>query len=823
MSSFINRVSGLLSPRAQPNEDGSAIGSNNEGANANGAEDPPQGNGEQQQRRNPEIPRRVFVPDEPEDPKMGVVKMSREGTLGVFVGGKPLYDWTGLDPTDVSATTPNKFRGESHQGQKSFYYRVKGMDTKISAKDDLRETCRNVFDHLVTHGLDTISYLPDPANPKQMQSVVEKPNMFSKAYVLSQLPVYTRLWDSYDQENDECATKFLLASLNDEMLRKVRDALATTMKPSFLLTWMTFVEKIRVISVGRVDGLQKLVEGRTPFQYPGQNLETMAADNIRDINDLEQAGWYNLSTGNTMVRNFASANSECPSFAWFAQAFLAMYEDHVTKCFHMNKNECKAYMDNEGYGYEEICTIFADYYRKANQDGRWLPSKTPRDSRSAPRNFANQAKLQQHAPSVDKSKTTGVCHNCNKPGHWARNCPSSAATARTSNRVPSRGNSRHHPTTTGSTPWTKVPPANGASETKSMHGKTFYWCAKCKRWTTSHKTSEHKSKESNESVAATTSTNNNISLMAHTNFSAWHVNITTQRMDVQEKKNYWLIMINSFITNFIFLPLQFLLLLGIGIGIFATSFIGLLSVTTCLGYGTIAPIIWISSLLLFAHLQPIFSYIEPSAPPPPLLRWQKRKLDKWMSDALKKHKQQKNKGPGITSFHRSYPLRHRSDNIYHERSELYMRRDYVAQRAAMIRDTQKFENEMKKVYIDNQNLIAKNKLLTAERDSLQLYNPTPFERETESPEEREQRMQTALDEIHRRVDVIRGGIDGFYPELSCLSHIAACITSPPRTFLNIVQTAVSSWLNSDRNGTDELPKTVIWDSGSSMSITNDRS
>ena len=398
---------------------------------------------------------------------MGVVKMSRDGTLGVFVGGKPLFDWSGLDPTDVSATTPNKFRGESHKSQKSFYYRVKGLDTKISAKDDLRETCRNVFDHLVTHGLDTITYLPDPANHKEMQSVAEKPNMFSKAYVLTQLPVYTRLWDSFDKENDECATKFFLASLNDDMLRKVRDALATTNKPTFLLTWMTFVEKIRVISVGRVDGLQKLVESRTPFQYPGQNLETMAAENIRDINDLEQAGWYNLSTGNTMVRHFASANSECPSFAWFAQAFLAMYEEHVTKCFHMNKNDCKAYMDAQGYGYEEICNVFADYYRKANQDGRWLPSKTPRDSRAAPRNFANQAKLQQNAPSTDdKSKTTGVCHNCNKPGHWARNCPSSASTARTSNRSPSKGTGKRNTTTSGSTPWTKVAPANGASETK---------------------------------------------------------------------------------------------------------------------------------------------------------------------------------------------------------------------------------------------------------------------------------------------------------------------------------------------------------------------
>ena len=670
-----------------------------------------------------------MIPDAQDDPKMGVVQMSREGQMGIFMGGKPLYDWSGLDPTDISAMTPNKFRGEYHKSQKSFYYRVKGLDTKITAKDDLRETCRNIFDHLVTHGMDTISYLPDPANPTKMESVVEKPNMFSKAYVVSELPYFTPLWDSYDKENDECATKFFLASLSEEMLRKVRDALATTTKPTFLLTWMTFVEKIRVISVGRVDGLQKLVEARTPFQYPGQNLETMAADNIRDINDLEQAGWYNLSTGNTMVRNFTSANSECPSFAWFAQAFLAKYEDHVTMCFHMNKNDCKQYMKDQGFDYETICTTFADYYRKANQDGRWLPSKTPRDSRSAPRHFANQAKLQQHAPSVDRSKTTGVCHNCNKPGHWARNCPSSAATARTSNRGPSTGTSSKRNGTTGSTPWTKVPPANGASETKSMHGKTFYWCAKCKRWTTSHKTSEHKSKESNETVTTSTS-NNNISLMAHTNFSAWHVNITTQRTDVLEKKNYWLTMINNFITNFIFLPLQFLLLLGIGIIALVLTCVGVLSVTTHLGYATITPIIWISSLILFSHLQPIFSYVAPEPPPPPMPRWKKRKVKWWMKKQIKKVVRNKPEGPNIDSFHRSYPIRLRSNGTYLTRNDLLRRQEEES-----LRQFQGFNHitnmqvKMQRLFESNSKLRSQVRYLVQQHNASKLYCPTPFERE----------------------------------------------------------------------------------------------
>jgi hypothetical protein len=408
----------------------------------------------------------VVIPASDDPPVMGVMQMSKDGTLGAFVGGKPLSDWSGLDPSTIPVATPAKYRGEAHEHAKSYHYRVKGLETKITPKDDLRETCRNVADHLEYHGLDTIAYMRDPKKPTMMESVVENPNMFSKTYVMTQIPTYTALWDRYDKANDECATKFFIDSLNEEMKRKLRDALATTRKPTFVQVWMTFVEKIRVISVGRVDGLQKRVEARMPSQYPGQNLETMAAQNIRDIIDLEQAGWYNLSTGNTMVRNFASANSECPAFSWFAQSFVARYEIAVTHCFHMNPNDCKGYMDANGFGYEEVCNTFADYYRKANQDGRWLPTKTARDSHGAPKNFANQA-LVPNGTANGKSKEKDVCNNCGKTGHWARDCKSK--TTKSNSTTKSTGKNK-----SGNKPWTKVPPTGDQPQSKTMHDKTFY-------------------------------------------------------------------------------------------------------------------------------------------------------------------------------------------------------------------------------------------------------------------------------------------------------------------------------------------------------------
>jgi hypothetical protein len=202
----------------------------------------------------------------------------------------------------------------------------------------------------------------------------------------------------------------------------------------------------------------------------------------------------------------------------------------------MGKSQADQHMIKEGLGYKDINSSATKTYRKQFDGDEWPPAKHLPDSKAPPAGFgANLAKLPtafcgtqaevllmiQGAPAsvapITKTWThgeilalikteqnqggsgikSGTCHNYGESGHWSRECPKR------------RDNSgRNRPPN-----WKKVAPAVGATSTKVSNGKTFNWCSKCGRWTTTHATASHTGGCTDEASA---------NLVFSIDPSAWH-------------------------------------------------------------------------------------------------------------------------------------------------------------------------------------------------------------------------------------------------------------------------------------------------------------
>ena len=180
--------------------------------------------------------------------------------------------------------------------------------------------------------------------------------------------------------------------------------------------------------------------------------------------------------------------------------------------------------------YQDICRHAEDTYRTLLDRKEWPPARNVRDSRGPPTSFGNFAVAcetpltraevlnliqtrSNHSRSFCSSSTrSGNCHKCGKPGHWANECPDTkslnpsenqnTANRRDSRSAPRRmnrhnGNRRNDNATPS---WRTTPPGPTNPTTKLHNNKSFNWCAKCHRWTTTHTTSTHTGQKNNHAM-----------------------------------------------------------------------------------------------------------------------------------------------------------------------------------------------------------------------------------------------------------------------------------------------------------------------------------
>ena len=180
-----------------------------------------------------------------------------KGTFYPYTGGKPKYDWSGIDvPTETPS--PNQVRpvyvGES---QKAYKYRQAGYAIKFKHGDSLQDFEKRVNKHLIDYGMDTIGYLPDVSGTT-MLNIVNDHARFSEEYVCNQAIRYESKYDDYDKSNSAAVRESLINSLDEPIAQELEGLLEPG--DGFLVAWITFVREIQSLSSDRFDRLKDTSE-----------------------------------------------------------------------------------------------------------------------------------------------------------------------------------------------------------------------------------------------------------------------------------------------------------------------------------------------------------------------------------------------------------------------------------------------------------------------------------------------------------------------------------------------------------------------------------
>ena len=449
----------------------------------------------------------------PTKPKFGGIKEVGPKTWAAWIGGTPKADWSGLEDDNPKEITPNQFRSTSISGQaKSQSYRVMGLTNKFGKDDDLQDFGRKVKEHFIEHGLDTTTYLMDPTKKKSVVSVLDNHALFNMKDGVEEANDWrTNEFDEYLLGADRDGKKFLLNSLDPyletQLRAKVRD------DDCFTAYWLRLIHIIKSVSVDRFEKIKDRIKSRKLSDYASEDIEQLATDYLKDFKELESAGMYDHNLTMKMLNTIMTAggdSQEAEDFRYPLRDIKQKLNTQLLTIRHMDYHSATTSMNNVELDVQSVLEVAKDEYRKIHDEGKWPAASNAKDSKAMNKNYGNVNmaasqdlqryvnSLVQNATKYDKSKDK--CHNCGQRGHWSRDCPQKKTGRSNRNqRDPNRGkpnsrnkSARNNPgRATARTP----PPKPGESEIKFIDGKKKYWCKECNRWTESHGTDSHKSKE----------------------------------------------------------------------------------------------------------------------------------------------------------------------------------------------------------------------------------------------------------------------------------------------------------------------------------------
>lgn len=468
---------------------------------------PGTGTGQQQQQQAQPI--QVFMPAKP---KMGDLQQTGGTDHVPWVGGKPKNDWSALEKTP-NIVKPTMLRPTSAgSSQKSQAYRIAGLDEKFGHGSNLLEFQGDVMKHFERYGLDTITYVQDPADSSQMISIVDHHTKFTNDTASTAVRLHVGDYDAYDKANVEDAQSFVENSLTKDLAKELTQA--TKNVDNFVDYWMRLMEIVHIPSCDHFDDVKKVMRSRKLTDYAGENVVLLAQDYSDDYDKLHDAGLYDHNLTLVAIKAImqgGGTGTESEEFRSPLRAIRKRLDAKLLEIRYDSYQEAHRKMVSDDLHLASVLRQCKAEYRKAIAGGYWPAATHAKDSKALPRDYGsvNKAEVSTIATltnlvnalvrreTTDGSKANAECYNCGEKGHYSRNCPKPARKGGKNNRGGKGGGGNPKKKGRGrrggaSSP---PPPKPGESEIRTINGVKKYWCQKCERWTISHGTDGHKTKE----------------------------------------------------------------------------------------------------------------------------------------------------------------------------------------------------------------------------------------------------------------------------------------------------------------------------------------
>ena len=594
----------------------------------------------------------------PPAPHLGTVEetYAGSGTYYFAFGGAPKRDLSGIeDPMARLLSEPCYRSLDPVAGQKTAHYRTKALPKRFDSSMKLSDFQAKVMEHLKDHGLDTLSYLPDPRNSTDVLSVVNYHARFTgdMEKSLKACDDFKLLYDSWDKKNDHDAKRFLLGSLSETTKDKFKPFHSD--EDTFAGTWLRLVQHLVTTTSKTYDGKKEEIRRLKPQHFSGQNIESMATRYIELADEISNAGHYTHGLTLNMVDGFLQASRDSAgTFHYQVNGLREKVRSLEQETIFMNQDEQIEKFAKAHLSYNDICISAIKSYQELRTDNKWEPAMLPKDKQTPSKDFgANLTKAEvlnlihssesKHSQKGNAKSAKRECFNCGSTSHFSKDCPNPKRSSHEFNKA-----KRH----SKMDQWKLVAPGTSEPQTKEVNGKKYYWCAKCENWSTTHGTSGHTGKPPQFK-------NKKKLNEGHTNLTTW-------------EPSAWIVQAEEVKSPMSLIPILFIYAIFIAIFGFFVLGIDLDIISNAYAYCThliftwtplcIAPMLWFSLGYATCLISSVKQAFNPVIDARPMSRIEQRKA--WKPSTQK----YKVKSAKAHNLHPAYPLRLRNDNVFNHRS-----------------------------------------------------------------------------------------------------------------------------------------------------------